>query len=60
MKNGTCNDPPLPPIEMALLCNDMQRMGSSNIAGNLIVLRTEPVEMVHKRMVLSRDDVNMM
>lgn len=60
IKITTCNDPPLPPIAIALLCNDMQRIGSSNIAGDLIVLRTEPVEMVHRRMVLSRDDVNMM
>ncbi len=52
--------PPLPPMAIALLCSDMQRMGSSKIAGDLIVLRTEPVEMVQRRMVLSRDEVNMM
>jgi hypothetical protein len=56
----TCMLPPLPPIAIALLCSDMQRIGSSKMAGDLIVLMTDPVEMVHTRMVLSRDDVNMM
>ncbi len=46
-------------MAMALLCNDMQSMGSSNMAGDLIVLMIVPVVMVQTRIVLSRDDVNM-
>lgn len=56
----TCTLPPLPPIAIALLFSDMQRMGSSKMAGDLMVLITFPVDMVHTRMVLSSDDVNMM
>ena len=47
-------------MAIALLFNDMQRIGSSKMAGDLIVLMTVPVAMVHRRMVLSSDDVNMM
>ena len=60
MGSGTCTLPPLPPIAIALLCSDIQRMGSSNMAGDLIVLITDPVAIVHTRMLLSNDDVNMM
>lgn len=46
-------------MAIALLCSDMQRIGSSKMAGDLMVLITDPVEMVQTRMVLSSDEVNM-
>ena len=47
-------------MAIALLCSDIHSIDSSKMAGDLMVLMTDPVRMVQTRMVLSREDVNMM